>query len=130
MAAQIQKNTPSVAGFCRRPEIITNYISFQEYEYSMEYISLLRPKRPDFLTTMTPTEQATMGQHMDYVKNLFHNGKIILGGAAADGAVGILIYRVDSAEEARHLFDNDPAVMAGIGYPELHPFNIGLRSAA
>jgi uncharacterized protein YciI len=94
----------------------------------MEYISLLRPKRTDFLVTMTPDERATMGQHMTYARKLFGEGKIILGGAATDGAVGILIFRVDSAEEARHLFDNDPAVLAGIGYPELHPFTIGLHS--
>jgi uncharacterized protein len=75
---------------------------------------------------MTADEQETMGRHMDYVRNLFDQGKIILGGAAADGVFGILIYRADSAEEARRLFDDDPAVKAGIGYPELHPFHIGL----
>ena len=95
----------------------------------MEYISLLRPKRPDFLTTMTPGERETMSQHMKYVRHLFDQGKIILGGAATDGAIGILVYRVDSAEEARCLFDDDPAVMADIGYPELHPFRIGLLAA-
>jgi uncharacterized protein len=94
----------------------------------MEYISLLRPKRRDFVTTMTADEQVTMGRHMDYVRDLFDQGKIILGGAAPDGSVGILVYRADSAEEARRLFDDDPAVKAGIGYPELHPFHIVLLS--
>lgn len=127
MAALKFGRVPSGAGFRSYPERITKYNCCQEYEYTMEYIYLLRPKRTDFLMTMTPDEQAIMGQHMAYARRLFSEGKIILGGAASDGAVGILIFRVDSAEEARHLFDNDPAVLAGIGYPELHPFNIGLR---
>jgi len=62
---------------------------------------------------------------MAYIKNLFDQGKIILAGAATDGAVGILVYQIDSAEEAQQLLDNDPAILAGIGYPELHPFLIG-----
>ena len=66
-----------------------------------------------------------MGEHKAYVQDLFDEGKIILGGAATDGMLDVLIYHVDTAEEARRLFYNDPAVMAGIGYPELHPFQIG-----
>jgi len=91
----------------------------------MEFISLLRPKRPDFLTTMTPEEQAVMGRHKAYVKDLFDRGNLVLGGAATDGSVGVLVYRVDSAEEAQKLFESDPAVQAGVGFPELHPFHIG-----
>lgn len=92
---------------------------------TLDYISLLRLKRPDFLTTMTPEEQKAMGLHREYVTSLFEQGKIVMGGAATDGTLGVLIYRVYSADEARHLFYNDPAVIAGIGYPELLPFQIG-----
>jgi uncharacterized protein YciI len=90
------------------------------------FISTLRPKRPDFLTTMTPAEQAVMGEHMTYTKRLFDEGKIVLGGAATDGAIGVIIWKVVSAEEARVIFDHDPAVRAGIGEAELHPFRVGL----
>ena len=44
----------------------------------MEFISLIRPKRPDFLSTMTPEEQATMGHHLAYVKALFDEKKMAL----------------------------------------------------
>ena len=43
--------------------------------------------------------------------------------------IGILVLRVDSAEEAQSIYDNDPAVIAGIGYTELHPFRVGMYSA-
>ena len=91
---------------------------------TMEFISLIRPKRMDFFTTMTPEEQATMLQHTDYVKDMITQGKIFLQGNAPDGTISVLIYRVDSAIEARRLFYSDPAVIAGIGYPELYPLSI------
>lgn len=98
--------------------------------HQLDFITLLRLKRPDFLTTMTPEEQAVMGEHIEYIRNLSAQGNIAMSGAAIDGSVGVVIYRVDSAEEARRLFYNDPAVIAGIGYPELHPFRIGHMTAS
>ncbi len=92
----------------------------------LTYISTMRPKRPDFLASMTPEERAVMEQHFAYVQRLFDQGKLLLGGAATDGAIGVLVYRVDSAEEAQRIFDDDPAVKAGIGHSELHPFRVGL----
>ena len=97
--------------------------------YTMEFISLIRPKRLDFLTTMTPEEQAIMLQHLDYVRNMIAQGNIFLQGNAPDGIISVLIYRVDSAVEARRLFYSDPAVIAGIGYPELYPLTIGHLAA-
>jgi uncharacterized protein YciI len=75
---------------------------------------------------MTPAEQETMQRHLAYTDRLFTEGKILLGGAALDGAIGILVLRVESAEEARSIYENDPAVIAGIGDAELHPFRVGL----
>ncbi|MDD1666770.1 MAG: YciI family protein [Methanomicrobiales archaeon] len=90
------------------------------------FITTLRPRRPDFLATMTPEEKAVMGEHAAYTRRLFDEGRIILGGAATDGAIGVIVWRLESAEEARRIFENDPAVRAGIGDAELHPFRIGL----
>jgi uncharacterized protein YciI len=92
------------------------------------FISTLRPKRLDFLTTMTPAEQAVMGEHMTYTRRLFDEGKIVLGGAATDGAIGVIIWKVVSAEEARRIFENDPAVKADVGEAELHEFRVGLMA--
>jgi uncharacterized protein YciI len=92
----------------------------------LEFIETLRPKRKDFLATMTSEERSVMEEHSAYNRRLFLQGKILLGGAATDGAIGIVILRVGSAEEAREIFESDPAVKAGIGHPELHPFRVGL----
>jgi hypothetical protein len=72
--------------------------------YPMDFISLIRPKRLDFLATMTSDEQETMARHTEYVKNMITQGNIFLDGGAPDGTLGVLIYRVDSAIEARRLF--------------------------
>jgi uncharacterized protein len=90
------------------------------------YIMTLRPMREQFIATMTSAEKATMGQHFLYTKDLFGRGKIIIGGAATDGSIGIIVFRAGSPEEARQIFDNDPAVKGGIGRAEVHPFKIGL----
>jgi len=57
---------------------------------SLSFLTTLRPKHPDFLATMTPEVKAVMGQHMAYTRQLFDQGKNILGGAATDGAIGII----------------------------------------
>jgi len=66
-----------------------------------------------------------MEEHFAYVQRLFDQGKLLLGGAATDGAIGVLVFRVDSAEEAQRIFDEDPAVKAAIGHSEFHPFRVG-----
>jgi len=96
----------------------------------MDFISLIRPKRLDFLATMTPDERRTMVLHTDYVRDMIAQGKIFLEGDSPQGTLGVLIYRVDSAIEARRLFYSDPAVIAGIGYPELYPLTIRHSAAS
>ena len=79
------------------------------------FISTLRPGRSDFLATMPPGEKAVMGEHAAYTRRLFDEGKIILGGAATDGAIGVIVWKVGPAEEAREIFGHDPAVKANVG---------------
>jgi uncharacterized protein YciI len=92
----------------------------------MYFISTLMPGRPDFLATMTTQERAVMGEHAAYTRRLFEEGKILLGGAAPDGAIGVIVWRLGSAEEARRIFEDDPAVKGNIGEAELHQFRVGL----
>lgn len=95
----------------------------------MEFVYIFKPKRERFLETMTPEEMAAMAQHLQYAKELFDAGKIVLGGACTDGAYGIIVFRAESEEEAQGIFNNDPAVRAGIVIAELHPYKIALLRA-
>jgi hypothetical protein len=72
---------------------------------SLSFLSTLPPKRPDFLATMTLEEKAVMGQHLAYTRQLFDQGKVVPGGAATNGAIGIIVWRVDSAEEMQRIYE-------------------------
>jgi uncharacterized protein YciI len=91
----------------------------------MEFIGTARPKRENWLATITPDEQAVMGQHFAYVNTLFSEGKIVFSGACTDGAMGLIVYKAESAEEAQELYENDPLTKSGLMNTELHPFRIG-----
>jgi uncharacterized protein YciI len=95
-----------------------------EMQQSNEYIYIFKSKRENFLQTMTPEEKAAFGGHSEYTKKLFAEGKVILMGGCRDGAYGIVIFRADSIDDAQQIFENDPAVKAGIVHAELHPYQV------
>lgn len=90
----------------------------------LEFLAIAKAKRENWLGTMTPEEMAVMGRHLEYVKQMSSEGKVVLAGPCLDGAYGIIIYKAESAEEAQVMFENDPAVQAGIMDMELHPFKV------
>jgi hypothetical protein len=52
--------------------------------YPMYFISLIRPKRLDFLTTMTLEEKETMARHTEHEKNMITQANFFLYGGAPD----------------------------------------------
>lgn len=95
-------------------------------DQQLEFIYLFKPKRENFLQSMTPEEMQAMGGHKEYTQRLFSEGKIIVGGACLDGSFGMVVFRAGSEEDARQIFENDPAVQAEIVHAELHPYKITL----
>ncbi|ASS74193.1 hypothetical protein CIG75_03795 [Tumebacillus algifaecis] len=91
-----------------------------------EYSYLLRPNRPDFITTMTEAEQAVMGEHFVYLQQLLSAGQLILAGPCLDAAYGVVIFRADSPEAAAAIMQNDPAVVKAVMSAEVHPFRVSL----
>lgn len=88
------------------------------------FIYIFKPKRENFLQTMTQQEMTAFGEHAEYTKKLFSEGKIIQMGRCLDGAYGIVVFKAESPEEAQLIYKNDPAVMADIVYAELHPYQV------
>ena len=77
----------------------------------------LIPPRPDFnQDNATPAEQALMGQHLAYWKDLNEKGVCLFGGPVLDprGVYGILVVRAATEDEARALGNGDPAVKGGV----------------
>lgn len=49
--------------------------------------------------------------HKAYLQKYIDNGKIFAKGPFTDHSGGLVIYKVDSYEEAKELAENDPAVL-------------------
>ena len=90
------------------------------------YIVLIRSTRPDFTReNMTPEERAAMQAHAAYQRQLMDEKKLILSGPCLDGAFGMGLLEVESAEDMRQIMERDPAVTSGAMAAEWHPFMLG-----
>lgn len=95
-----------------------------------QFVYFIRSLRDNFITTMSTEEEAIMGRHFIYLKNLLDENKLILAGPCLDGACGIVIISSESEEAARVIMENDPSVREGIMRAELHPYRVSLLQAA
>jgi uncharacterized protein len=91
-----------------------------------EFVYVIRPKRENFIETMTEEENKIMGTHFQYLKELLAEDKLILAGPCLDGAMGICVFRSESWEAAQMIMENDPAVVNGVMDCELHRYRVSL----
>ena len=84
-------------------------------EMTTYYVVFLR-KGPAWTPERTPEVLAIGKGHMDNIRRLAAEGKLVIAGPFLDpksDLAGLFIFRVASAEEARALTETDPAVKAG-----------------
>jgi uncharacterized protein YciI len=86
---------------------------------------LATPPRPSFYMDATPDEYAIIEQHFAFLEGLRGEGKLVLAGPALDGAFGVAVLKMTDVEEARTVVATDPAVVAGLFTPTLHPLSLG-----
>ncbi len=95
------------------------------------YLYRIQPTRDGFLTTSTPEEDAVVGDHFRYLKDLTDQGIVLLAGRTLNtdaSSHGIVLFTADSPEHAQVLMENDPAVVAGVFRAELFSFSVALAS--
>lgn len=92
----------------------------------MNFIYLIRPKRDNFIETITDEESNIMSEHFEYLKNLLKKGKLVLAGPVTSGKFGIVILEAEDESKAQNIMLNDPAVASSIVSSELYPFRISL----
>ncbi|WIV11514.1 YciI family protein [Proteiniborus sp. MB09-C3] len=64
------------------------------------------------LETIDPEKDAEiLDVHKAYLQKYIDEGKIFAKGPFTDHSGGLIIYKVDSIEEAKKLAENDPAVL-------------------
>lgn len=94
--------------------------------YLEEFVYLIRPKRPNFIDTISPEESSIMERHFTYLKQLLSEEKLILAGPCLDGSLGICVIRSESWEKAQVIMENDPSVIEGVMSAELHKYRVSL----
>jgi uncharacterized protein YciI len=90
------------------------------------FLYLATPPRPTFVLDATPAEYEILNRHFAYMQQLADQGKLLLTGPTLDGKYGVAILSVTTQEEAQTLVDADPAVVAGLFQPNLHPLAVGI----
>jgi uncharacterized protein YciI len=96
------------------------------------YLYKLQATRLEMLTQgPTPEEAAIISQHFNYLKDLTERGVMVLAGRtlnADETTFGIAIFTAPSADAARAIMNNDPAVKNGIMRAELYPYHIAVMA--
>ena len=95
----------------------------EEYEMAAYQVAFYR-KGPNWTPSTTPEHQKIQQEHMAHIGKMADTGKLIIAGPFTDNGDlrGMLIFRLDSPEEAKALAEQDPAVKAGRLVLEWHPW--------
>ena len=96
-----------------------------EPQYEMtRYVVGLFHRGPNSSPQQTDESRRIQEGHMANIRKMAETGKLIVAGPFTDGGDlrGILIFKLDSVDEARALVEADPAVQAGRLTIELHPW--------
>jgi uncharacterized protein YciI len=66
--------------------------------------------------------------HVEYLKQLYNNGKLVITGPFLDEQRGgMFILEVEDEQELKEIVENDPAVKSGISTSEVRPYKIVLK---
>ena len=71
-------------------------------------------------------EQESMTEHRAYMRSLFENGEVVLGGPFLDRPGGLAVYRTKSREEAEKMAGSDPGVRSGLIRAEVTRWRVGV----
>ncbi|HSH51617.1 MAG TPA: YciI family protein [Bacteroidales bacterium] len=87
----------------------------------MNYVVIHHMLRKDVTEDM-------MQPHVEYLKELFNKGKLIITGPFLDEKRGgMFVIDVESEEELMDIVHNDPAIKHGISKSEVRPYKIVFR---
>jgi uncharacterized protein YciI len=78
------------------------------------YFVLAHAPGPKWDPTRGFREQAGIEQHTNYMQDFFDCGTLVLGGPFLDNSGGMMIFDLDSAQEAQRVAEDDPTVKSGL----------------
>jgi uncharacterized protein YciI len=72
-------------------------------------------------------EQPGIERHIGYLRRLFDEGRMVMGGPFLDDAGGLALIEADDMEEASTFAYDDPTVREGLLSVEVHPWRVVFR---
>jgi uncharacterized protein YciI len=92
-------------------------------EMTTYYVGLLY-RGPKWTPGETPGLKRLFEDHLAHIRRMADSDKLLLAGPFTDDGTlrGMLVFQVDSMEEARALANADPVVKAGRLRVEMHPW--------
>ena len=78
---------------------------------------------PAWQTGKAATEQSFFREHVGYMQQVFAAKQLLMGGPFLDIQSGLGILDVEGEAQAREIVAHDPAVLARVFEPHLHPWH-------
>jgi uncharacterized protein YciI len=69
-----------------------------------------------------PVFEQPLKEHLAYMRDLTARRILILGGPFTDDLGGLIVVRVETQQDADAIWNDDPAVLAGVMTAEAHPW--------
>ncbi len=91
------------------------------------YLVELHGTRPGWPDNMTKAEEAILGEHFDYLKELTAKGVVLMAGPVW-GKFGLVVLKVANEEAARAIMDEEPSVVKGLHTYHLSEMVVSLLS--
>ncbi len=86
------------------------------------YFTVFFKPGPHWLEGKTVFEQP-LDDHVEYLRDLYQQGRVIMAGPFADGSGGLTILKVNDEAEAHSLMERDPDVIKGILAPDIRAWS-------
>jgi uncharacterized protein YciI len=88
-----------------------------------EWVYFIHAPRENFAATMTESEQAVWGEHVQLLQRRLDDGSLILAGPTLGQInTGICVFEAPDEDAARAYMESDPTIASGIARGELRPF--------
>jgi uncharacterized protein YciI len=88
-----------------------------------QWVYFIHAPRENFAATMTESEQAVWGEHVQLLQRRLDDGSLILAGPTLGQInTGICVFEAPDEDAARAYMESDPTIASGIARGELRPF--------